>query len=186
MKDIFHDSNFQAFLSKDGGIADLDEDIGPLIYTLFKLDFIQTYWSCSGHIGDSLMDVGYSSDKNCYVYHCGYLFFTMTKNSSSAQNFLQELAQLINNYSFASLKHKNTNEYQIFLEMQDLVDSQKIKQYNEEQEQKKQEKSIFDILSTRPEPRKDCEIKKSIAKKRYKQFVEFWNQLNTIAKKYIN
>jgi hypothetical protein len=53
MRDIFNDPEFDKFLY--GGIHDLDEPMGSLVYNLYKAG-IQTTWSCSGHTGRFLAD----------------------------------------------------------------------------------------------------------------------------------
>ena len=48
MEDIFGDKGFDNFLY--GGIHDLDEPVGMVVYDLYRSKLVTTTWSCSGHI----------------------------------------------------------------------------------------------------------------------------------------
>ncbi len=178
MKDIFNDSKFDKWLY--GGVHDLDEDIGMLIYYLYKLDFIKTTWSCSGHIGKHLMDAGNSSRENYFVYQPGILFFEIKIENDHSKHFIQELAKLVNNYKFASLKIHPKNEYHLFLEMKDLVEESKTFENKE-----KQEGIANLLLHFHDQSAKHKEVRIDLAQKRYLEFKDFWCQLENIAKKYL-
>lgn len=168
MQDTFNDVEFAKF---GDGIRDLDEDIGQLVYTLFKSKLLETIWSCSGHIGINLMDVGASSrPETHYVYNEGLLFFNVP-NSDRSNSFLDIAKTLIKQKLFASYKEPRaglTNYHSIVLEMKDLSDNVI-----------SEEASKRVGLNYCPEK----EVKIDLAAKRYSEFVQFWRDLDALAKK---
>lgn len=89
MKDIFHDPEFEKMLY--GGVHDLDEPVGKLVYNLWKSG-IQTTRSCSGHIGRFLDDAGNAYD-NLFVYLPGHLDCNITPRAGMLTQKLGQVCQ---------------------------------------------------------------------------------------------
>lgn len=95
MQDIFNDPQFNKDLY--GGVRDLDEPVGRLVYALYKDPTIETSWSCSGHIGNPCHDVGRVQEGfmgvNCskLVYKCEEVhpFHIATHNLEDRFNFVK-------------------------------------------------------------------------------------------------
>jgi len=152
MKDIFNDPKFESFLY--GGVRDLDEPVGQLVYNLWKSE-IQTTGSCSGHIAAFLEDGGGSSIGGYLAYQPGTLFY-MPKN---AERLTARLEDATEKYPFAELR-KN-KEFTFYLEMQDV--STNFKGF---------ERGIARVQVTENE-----------ARERYAQFLQIWKELTTWSQK---
>jgi len=163
MQDMFNDKEFDRFVE---GVMHLDEDIGQLVYTLFKSRLVETRWSCSGHIGLSLESGVSTRPETHLVYHAGVLPF----NASTFQRanlFLNATRGLVAKRKFASFNEPNefAQYFSVRLEMKDLID-------NAETRDKTSMSYLFDM-----------EVRKDLAEKRYAEFVQFWRDLDALAKK---
>ncbi len=158
MRDIFNDPEFDKFLY--GGIHDLDEPIGSLVYNLYKAG-IQTTWSCSGHTGRFLVDGtgGPNAAAGNQVYQPGLLFY---KNTPQADILTRKLEEITKLHSFAFLERKEGCDF--YLEMRDLV----IPICNP---QSAEEKALFSW----PYSKKQIPAEK--ANKRYEEFLKIWAEL---------
>ena len=169
MEDIFHDPEFTRF---GDGVKELDEDIGRLVYTLFKTKLLETKWSCSGHIGTYLLDVGRSSrPETHHIYATGLLFFNVPNNDKS-KSFFDITKSLVAQTPFASYKEPHGeygNHHHIYLEMADLSDNQPKEEFRK--------KWGFNY---RPER----EVPIALAVARYEQFKKFWSDLDNLAKRF--
>ncbi len=145
MENIFNDPKFEKILY--GGVRDLDEPVGLLIYNLYKAG-IKTIWSCSGHIDRFNEDAGGNALPENQVYRAGRLWYEYT---SKTEILTAKLNEIVLNNNFAELL-KN-NEMQFTLEMQDIATPYNITGY----------------------AKKQIPIEKALA--RYNQFLAIWDNL---------
>lgn len=151
MRDIFNDPKFERFL--EGGISDLEEEVGLLVYNLYKAG-IQTTWSCTGHIANFLEDGGGNASSGNLVYQPGLLFY---KNTPKAYVLTRELEGVVKFHDFAKLVPGK--EFQFYLEMEDLATSYNSRDYARKQVPRKQ------------------------AEKRHKEFIRIWRSLTNWSSK---
>ena len=115
MKDIFNDPNFDKFLY--GGVRDLEEPLGQLVYNLYKAK-IKTTDSCSGHIGKFIL----GSEKNAllgnYAYDCGRLQYEASDKALILTNKLKEITGV---HSFARIKKNQDKSMEFILDMEDIA-----------------------------------------------------------------
>lgn len=164
MEDLFKDAAFDQFLY--GGVHDLDRDIGNLVYTIYQKNAALTSWSCSGHVGTYLLDVGRSSRPTThYVYHPGLLFFSVD-DSIHQRAFLHECQEFVAQHAFARLADRGRT-YHLILEMDDLIE------YSENTT------AGLDVLRRIAY---DMEVPIAAARDRYAAFVTFWNQFDEIVR----
>ena len=148
MKDIFKNSEFENFLY--GGIKDLEEPVGRLVYNLYKNGII-TDWSCSGHIGKFIQGSEKNAIEGNYAYDCGRLHYKEGNNKSLILTAKLKEITLIN--SFAVVKKIKDKSVEFILDMEDIAIHCDVKGYASSQ----------------------VPIEK--AKARYNQFLEIWGSL---------
>lgn len=73
----------------------IDPHIFNLIIKLNKLPFIETTWSCGGHIT--------LTGAHHHLYHMGILFL-VDKDSNNGERFIKELRDFVKNYTFVHLE----------------------------------------------------------------------------------
>ena len=157
MKDIFHDKEFGSFL--EGGVDDLEEPIGSLIYHIWQRQLIKTFWSSAGHIND--YHVGMSSRlKTHFCYQSGFIFFYPIDNKISL-DFMNQARDFTLKHSFGRWiepRPEAIDYHQIILEMEDIADKVTLAGYSIPQ----------------------LEVRKPLAKKRLKEFYKFWEDLDKL------
>ncbi|MBS3070933.1 hypothetical protein J4407_01370 [Candidatus Pacearchaeota archaeon] len=174
MEDIFNDAAFDRWLY--GGVHDLDEDVGKLIYNMYNLKkrfgFIKTNWSCSGHVGKWLIE-GRSSMEGFWIYNLGLLGFEILNNNPNSENFMKNLSAIVEKYKFAELKHLpiNLSDYWIRLEMKDIADNPKAKRDTKQ----------FDFYWA-----ENREIILELTQERYEVFKKFWNEMDGMVLSYLS
>ena len=146
MKDIFNDPQFDKMLY--GGVNDLEEPVGRLIYNLWKAN-ISTVWSCVGHIGLWLPSSEKRATRGNYVYDAGRLFY---KPTEKARPLTKKLEQIGENFSFAQLS-LGSFEALFTLEMEDIANTCALPSYAK------------------------LQVPIEQAKARYAQFLEIWKEL---------
>ncbi|HME86994.1 MAG TPA: hypothetical protein VKE88_01125 [Candidatus Nanoarchaeia archaeon] len=169
MEDIFKDPVFAKQLY--GGVKDLDPDVGTLIYKIYNLPFINTGWSCSGHIGKSIPQEMLSTKREGYfVYLPGNMKFIVPKPNPLAEEFMKKTLEIVDRNRFSSLKKdKEKDEYWLLLEMEDLLEP-----HTEE----------GTLASFDRDWVKRHEIREELAIPRYESFKNFWKELETVVDGY--
>ncbi|MEI6732195.1 MAG: hypothetical protein WCK90_05980 [archaeon] len=164
MKDIFNDPEFDRWL--DGGVHDLDEDIGRLVYALYKKKIVDTTgcYSCSGHVGRSTNSGHSTRPDTHHVYDMGALRFRITEQNPLGERFVHDVERKVAQHIFARFAHPKKDSiyhstYRLELEMNDLVDF-------------------------KPHPGLSGEIPIPLAEARFKEFQKFWESLEHIAQDY--
>jgi hypothetical protein len=146
MQDIFHDPEFERFLY--GGVRDLEEPVGELVYNLWKKG-IEPTWSCGGHIGKWIPQAEKQAITGYYAYEQGRLCYSITEE---AIPLTKKLLEIIRVYPFASL-NPSSLERGFVLEMNDIATLCSIKGYAKMQ--------VLPELATR----------------RYEEFLSIWKEL---------
>jgi len=115
MKDIFNDDKFNSYL--DGGISDLEEGVGQLIHTIFKIPTVKSVeFSCEGHLGD-YGEKGWTipSTREGYIVTCNSQI-TFKYTDQIDQRYHKIITNLIEKTPFSELsKNNNNNNYDLFL-----------------------------------------------------------------------
>ena len=152
MEDQFNDSQFDKMLY--GGVKDLEEPIGRLVYNLWRAE-VSTIWSCTGHIGAWLPSSEKKAIDGNYVYDAGKLLYKVHAQSSP---LTKKLEQICERFSFAQLS-SNPSEIWFALEMQDIANGCNIQGYTR------------------------LQVPIEQAKARYVQFLEIWKELTDWSEK---
>ena len=113
MKDVFNDSDFEKFLY--GGVHDLEEPVGELVYNLWKRG-IETTWSCAGHIGKFLIDAG-NATNGYFAYEDGKLFYSLEPRTNILSKKLTEIVD--RNPRFARIERRDCHYF--ILTMDDIA-----------------------------------------------------------------
>ncbi len=151
MEDIFKDEKFEKFLY--GGVRDLEEPVGQLIYNLWKAG-ITTEWSCSGHIGKTIGPSEKLAIDGHYVYDAGRLYYKTTPNSEPLKS---KLIEICTKHSFATLTERE-GDSKFILEMKDIALHCSERGYTE------------------------LQVPIQLAERRYAEFLEIWRELTDWSK----
>jgi len=154
MEDIFNDDDFNTFLY--GGIKDLDEPLGKLVYRLYQDPGIQTGWSCSGHIGETLTDRG-SVQEGYFAYMPGILKYS----SKGDHDLNRRLIEISNSHNFAEIARLQDGSGWFTLEMDDIA--------IENPEFKAAPFCFYTPAQT--------QVLEEKAKERYQEFLSIWDNL---------
>jgi hypothetical protein len=123
MKDIFNNPEFDKFLY--GGIKDLEEGVGPLVYAIYKLGFVQPCnFSCGGHLGQ-YDSCPVKSTREGYIFTAdSYLEFRRTPSLEleNLAKFQRIVLNAVRSVSFGSYRWNETFDTTITLGFQDLVE----------------------------------------------------------------
>jgi hypothetical protein len=151
MKDIFNDLEFEKFLSDGGGVRDLDEPQGQLIYNLWKAGIKTCYNCCAGHIGKFLEDghTGPNAFNGFFVYRPGVLFY----DPRNAERLTAKLIETTERNKFAKLKREENFCFE--LEMDDIAQ----------------------VFEKRENGYARLQIPIQLAQERYAQFLQIWEDL---------
>lgn len=82
-----NDGEFEKFLRDGGGTGDLDSNMAPLVYALFKDGVVTTTWSCSGHTDRFLDNAGSAVTPGTFVYQKGFILFKDVSPALSGKFF---------------------------------------------------------------------------------------------------
>jgi hypothetical protein len=180
MKDIFHDPEFEKMLY--GGMKDLDEQVGGIVYKLFKAGFIKTTWSCEGHAARSYD--GYNAHRQgYYVYGPGRMTFEYPDDKEMPKTglLINKVEGLVSKYPFAKLtKDDGGKKIELTLEMKDLVEPiEQVAQTAREDIVAAFAQGMYEISRRR-------EVKIELAEARLAHFYKFWEELETIVDEVID
>ena len=154
MKDIFNDASFERFLV--GGVKDLDEGIGQLVYEVYRKKLVETIWSCSGHIGDIIDGNTSTRPQTHFVYNCGKFFYKVLPERNS-ELFSLSLKREVSECAFARIYPYEGSE-RLVLEMRDIEDMAGRQKWEY------------------------GEVPIELARKRLGEFKQFWSRLTDVAR----
>lgn len=157
MKDVFHDSEFESFLY--GGVQDLDDDIGLLVYDTYKQGLIETVWSCSGHIAPWHIDGGRSTrPQTHWVYMPGRFYFKKKVLGEKTDKLVARIHEEGSKFSFVELDWRaGDGVYKVIPDMKDIAEPHKNRM----------------IVAY-------GEVPIDKAKQRYEEFKVFWEKLRGV------
>ncbi len=157
---VKNDEGFKKFLGPE--YRDLDEAIGPLIYSLWKKQLVKTRASCSGHVGPSHLDAGRAVTPGNFVYRNGYILFE-DMDEERTEKFFQLVERLRSEYPFISIqksdKQPEWKSHTVKLLMDDIAVITKLP------------------VPETSWPREVKEIPIPLAEERFKLFREAWKKL---------
>jgi hypothetical protein len=202
MTEYLKDPDFRSFINREdedfgeemgGSFDSLDKDISELVYLLFKLPFLETQWSCSGHYGTSVQEWGKTNKPGYALYQEGFLKFTITQPNIQASDFLQDLYKVVEGYSFVTLNYSEEDDsFWLILEMKDLIEAKQADQNTiPPTEISQTEESTRTAITSMPGSSMSNIVSKrelpmEQAANRYAHFLKFWEDVKDLARRCLN
>ena len=190
MRDIFNDPAFNSFLY--GGVQDLEEGVGHLVYTLFQIPTVTPApFSCEGHLGSfKEKDWRISATRENYITTCdSYISYQYLDKGTRFEKLIYDF---LNQFPFSRIEKSVVEQspnltHKLTLTFEDLVE-----EISEDEiiqllpKDIKEENSFFSLPFNYGPPLLDirkCEVEKALAIRRHQEMKSAWNKLNTILRK---